>query len=104
MLFNNVLPLLQEGKMIRRQEWPKDCFVFRQVPAVIPDSIVPKMQSLPDDVKKEFERRFNDASFQIKEISYCYQLAYVNQSNLVSSANLSNMDLLCEDWEIYNPK
>jgi hypothetical protein len=96
--------LLQEGQMVRRPHWPLDTFVFRQVPSEINSDIVPKMQSLPDAVKLEFERRFKSPDFQIDRIFYANQLALVNSSNLIQSYSASIADAFAEDWEIYCPK
>jgi hypothetical protein len=90
--------LLQEGQMVRRPHWP------RQVPSEINSDIVPKMQSLPDAVKLEFERRFKSPDFQIDRIFYANQLALVNSSNLIQSYSASVADAFAEDWEIYCPK
>lgn len=91
--------------MVRRSSWHfADTFVFRQVPAEIPREVVPKMQSLPSDVKAEFERRFNSIQFQMNSIYYDNQLAIVGPSNLIEGYAPSVSDLNGEDWEIYNPQ
>lgn len=90
--------------MVRRSTWHfADTFIFRQVPAEIPREVVPKMQSLPPDVKLEFERRFNSEKFQISAIYYDNQLAIVGASNLIEGYVPSIADLNAEDWEIYQP-
>lgn len=90
----------KRGNMIRRQGWPKGHFVFRQIPANIPKKVVPTMQSLPQSVKNEFVRRFNDPAEQIDAIYYDYQLAYVGDSNLITGYSPSSEDVIAEDWEI----
>lgn len=37
----------------RRANWDDDVFIFAQVPADINEETIPKMQSLPDVVKRE---------------------------------------------------
>lgn len=37
----------------RRANWDNDVFIFAQVPANINEEIIPKMQSLPEVVKRE---------------------------------------------------
>jgi hypothetical protein len=99
--FAEAIEALKNGLIVKRAGWNgNDGFVFMQVPSVIGKDIVPKMQSLPDSVKAEFERRFNDASFQIDAIYYNDQLAIVNSSNLISSYSPSVSDALAEDWII----
>lgn len=36
----------------RRANWDNDVFIFAQVPANINEEIIPKMQSLPEVVKR----------------------------------------------------
>lgn len=97
--FGQAIEALKEGKRVRRTGWNgKGLFVFRQVPSTINREIVPKMQSLPQSVKDEFERRFNDPNEQIDTISYDNQLALVNQSNLITGWSPSVSDSLATDW------
>ena len=98
MNFEIIILVLKQGGPVRRSSWPKDQFVFRQVPATISKDIVPKMQSLPDSVKAEFARRFEDESYQIDAIYYDNQLALVSPSNLIQSYSPSVEDLMADDW------
>ena len=75
-------------------------FVFMQVPSTIGKEIVPKMQSLPQTVKDEFQRRFESPSEQIDAIYYDNQLALVNPSNLITGWSPSTSDALAVDWVI----
>jgi hypothetical protein len=99
MEFILALALIKNSKMVRRQSWPKGHFIFQQVPATIHKDIVPKMQSLPEDVKKEFEKRFDDPTDQIDSIYYSDQIAYVGHSNLIVGYSASSADILASDWE-----
>lgn len=86
-----------------RKGWNgKGMFVFMQVPSRIDKDIVPKMQSLPQAVKDEFQRRFENPSEQIDAIYYNNQLALVNDSNLITGYSPSLSDSLAEDWVILN--
>lgn len=98
--FNVVAFLLKNGKMVRRAAWPKDVFVFRQVPATIPKEIVPNMQSLPKDVKDEFEKRFNDSTKNLEAIHYDFQLAMVNSDNIIISYAPTVEDMYSDDWNV----
>lgn len=98
--FGHMLLALLDGRMVRRTSWPVGTFVFRQVPATIEKDIVPRMQSLPDSVKAEFDRRFNDESVQVDAIYYDWQFAIVNSSNLIISYSPSVEDTLAPDWQI----
>lgn len=99
--FGEAIVALKEGKRVARTGWNgKDMFVFMQVPSTIYKDIVPRMQSLPDSVKKEFTKRFEDPAFQIDAIYYDNQLALVNQSNLITGWSPSTSDTLAIDWII----
>lgn len=102
MNFGEAVEALNQGKMVCRSGWNgKGLFVFKQVPARIGRDIVPKMQSLPQAVKDEFERRFNDPAEQIDAIYYDNQLALVNPSNLINGWAPSVSDTLAEDWQLF---
>ena len=97
--FGQAIEAAKQGKRIARNGWNgKGMFVFMQVPAQIGKEIVPKMQSLPQSVKDEFQRRFNDPTQQIDAIYYDNQLALVGLSNLISGWSPSTTDALAEDW------
>lgn len=99
MNFGQAIEALKEGKRVQRTGWNgKGLFVFMQVPSSINREIVPKMQSLPQAVKDEFERRFNDPNEQIDAIYYDNQLALVNPSNLITGWSPSVPDSLATDW------
>jgi hypothetical protein len=99
--FGLAVEALKLGKRVQRSGWNgKGMFVFQQVPAQIGRDIVPKMQSLPQSVKDEFERRFNDPDEQIDAIYYNDQLALVGLSNVISGWAPSTNDSLAEDWII----
>jgi len=99
MNFGQAIEALKEGKRVARDGWNgKGLFVFMQVPAQIGKDIVPKMQSLPQSVKDEFQRRFDNPSEQIDAIYYSNQMAIVNQSNLINGWAPSSSDALSDDW------
>jgi len=96
MRFSEALEALKAGKRVTCEGW--DGFVFMQVPSVINREIVPKMQSLPQSVKDEFDRRFNDPAQQIDSIYYSNQFAIVHPSNMIVGWSPSSSDILAEDW------
>lgn len=83
------------GKRIAREGWNgSGMFVFhQQVPAPISPDIVQKMQSLPDIVKAEFDRRS-------KPILYSNQFGLVKPDNTINGWAPSSADTLAEDWII----
>lgn len=96
MSFGKALEALNQGNRVARKGWNgKGLFVFRQIPAQIPEHVIPTMQSLPPLVKEEFKRRGGD-------ISYQNQLAIVYPDNSIHGWAPSVSDSLATDWEILN--
>ncbi len=97
--FGQAIEALKDGKRVSREDWnEKGLFVFMQVPATIHKDIVPKMQSLPQLVKNEFQRRFDNPNEQVDAIYYSNQLAMVSPSNLITGWSPSTIDSLATDW------
>ncbi len=101
--FGEAIDELNYGLMVTRTGWNgQNMFVFKQVPSIINKTIVPKMTSLPQSVKDEFQRRFDSPTEQISDIYYDNQLAIVNSSNLINGWVPSVSDLLAKDWFVYS--
>jgi hypothetical protein len=105
--FGKAVEALNEGKRITRKGWAdKGLFVFKQIPSVIGEGIVPNMQSLPQSVKDEFIRRFECKYASTSDKSYTGSIRYDNQLALVYPDNLivgwspSVTDALAVDWLI----
>jgi len=102
--FGEAIKALKEGKRVQRSGWNgKGLFVFMQVPADIDIEIVPKMQSLPQSVKDEFVRRFENPENEVhlfENIGYRNQLAMVYPDNSIYGWVASPSDVLSEDWII----
>lgn len=92
--FGEAIEALKEGKMCAREGWNGNgLFVFMQVPAEINSEIIPKMQSLPQSVKDEFEKRGGG-------IRYKNQYAIVYPDNTIFGWSPSGSDTLADDWYI----
>lgn len=97
--FGEASKALKQGKRVARVGWNgKDIFIFMQVPCSVHKVNVPRMTSLPQSVKDEFQRRFDDPNEQIDEIYYLNQLAIVYPSNLIYGWVASPSDVLENDW------
>ena len=53
MNFGEVERVKTRSYIARRANWDDDMFIFAQIPANINEETIPKMQSLPDVVKRE---------------------------------------------------
>lgn len=98
MTFAQASEVLANGGMVKRADW-KEEFVFRQVPSIIQQNIVTKMQSLPDSVKAVFTKRFSELEEgRVGAISYDNQYALVNEANEISGYKASKEDAEATDW------
>jgi hypothetical protein len=94
---------LKAGERVARDhsDWVLNkSFIFMQVPSIIGKEIVPKMQSLPQSVKDEFQKRFESETEQVDSIYYKNQIAIVYSSNLICGWCPSIYDLLATDWYV----
>lgn len=94
--FEHAVDAIRDGKRVYRTSWPRNTFIFQQVPAIVDKSIVPNMQSLPQSVKEHFERLFNHNP-NVKGILYINQIAQVEYNKIRGYAFLPE-DVLATDW------
>src|SRR5690606_12389466 len=101
--FGEATEALKQGKRVQRSgRNGKGLFIFMQVPADISRDIVPNMQSLPQSVKDEFEKRFSGPAMTDGLIKYRNHLAMVYPDNTIYGWSPSSNDVLEEDWIILN--
>lgn len=91
--FSDTIKALKEGFSVSRYSWD-GAFIVKQIPAAIGESVIPKMQSLPDSAKAILLRR-ND-----KTIKYVNQLLKIDKDNNADSWNPTPDDMFAEDWFI----
>ena len=83
------------GKCISRTGWNgKGLFIFKQVPAAIDNSIISKMQSVPDSAKIILTTRNQEP------IYYQNQMVIVKPDGTIDSWVPSSSDIFAEDWII----
>lgn len=110
--FGKAIEALKQGKRVARSGWNgKGMFIFMQVPSQVDMEIVPKMTSLPQAVKDEFNNRYissenkNNKSddrlfYNSNSIRYQNQIAIVYPNNNIYGWVASPSDILEEDWII----
>lgn len=104
--FAEALEHMRLGGMATREALGEmGIFVFMQVPAEIDIDVVPKMQSLPDSVRKEFGKRSEGKSEMVKQlrvdhgtIRYSNQMAIVYPCNSIFGWSPSAADCLATNW------
>lgn len=95
MTFGLAVELLKMGHVLRRSGWNgKNLYVCKQVPALIEEDVIPKMQSLPEQMKDVI---INGKGF----ISYESQcLIYNGNTGRADSWVPSISDIFADDWEL----
>lgn len=78
--------------IVRRANWDDNVFIFAQVPADINEETIPKMQSLPEVVKREITEA------GITSLSYQNQICKFNNGNITYYTPTGN-DIFADDWE-----
>ena len=76
----------------RRANWDNDVFIFAQVPADINEETIPKMQSLPEVVKREI----TEAGFT--SLSYQNQICKFDNGNITYYTPTDN-EIFVDEWE-----
>lgn len=76
----------------RRANWDDDVFIFAQVPADINEETIPKMQSLPEVVKREI------IESGITSLSYQNQICKFDNGNITYYTPTGN-EIFADDWE-----
>lgn len=76
----------------RRANCDDDVFIFAQVPADINEETIPKMQSLPEVVKREITEA------GITSLSYQNQICKFDNCNITYYTPTGN-EIFADDWE-----
>ena len=93
--FGLAIEALKQGKCIARKGWNgKGMFIFKQVPSVIDNAIISKMQSVPDSAKTILTTRNQEP------IYYDNQMVIVKPDGTIDSWVASSSDTFAEDWMI----
>lgn len=76
----------------RHSNWDDDTFIFAQIPANINEETIPKMQSLPDVVKREII----EAGFT--SLDYQNQICKFDNGDITYYTPTDN-EIFADDWE-----
>lgn len=93
MNFGNAIERVKTRSYIaRRANWDDDMFIFAQIPANINEETIPKMQSLPDVVKREI------IEAGITSLSYQNQICKFDNGVITYYTPTGN-EIFADDWE-----
>lgn len=76
----------------RRANWDNDVFIFAQIPADINEETIPKMQSLPEVVKREI------TEVGITSLSYQNQICKFDNGDITYYTPTGD-EIFANDWE-----
>lgn len=76
----------------RRANWDNDTFIFAQIPANINEETIPKMQSLPEVVKREI------TEVGITSLSYQNQICKFDNSDITYYTPTGD-EIFANDWK-----
>ncbi len=76
----------------RRANWDNDVFIFAQIPADINEETIPKMQSLPEVVKREITEA------GITSLSYQNQICKFDNDDITYYTPTDD-EIFADDWE-----
>lgn len=93
MNFGNAIERVKTRSYIaRRANWDDDMFIFAQVPADINKETIPKMQSLPEVVKREItEAGFTSLSYQNQICKF--------DNGVITYYTPTGNEIFADDWE-----
>ena len=93
MNFENAIERVKTRSYIaRRANWDNDMFIFAQIPANINEETIPKMQSLPEVVKREITEA------GITSLSYQNQICKFDNGVITYFTPTGN-EIFADDWE-----
>lgn len=76
----------------KRANWDDDMFIFAQIPANINEETIPKMQSLPDVVKREIiELGFTSLDYQNQICKF--------DNGVITYYTPTGNEIFADDWE-----
>lgn len=93
MNFRNAITRVKTRSYIaRRANWDNNVFIFEQAPADINEETIPKMQSLPEVVKREITEA------GITSLSYQNQICKFDNGNITYYIPTGD-DIFAKDWK-----
>lgn len=98
MNFAEAQKLLNDGYVMRRNEWNKNIAVYKQVESMVGEEIIPKMTSTSPQLKQIFAERGDKFLNFVNQFA---QLTFESFFTKIQSYTPTVEDLQSVDWEIY---
>lgn len=95
MTFGEILPYLNKGFVVRREEYDPALIIFKQIPASFDD--VSNIKSLPDSVKAIITRYGVGIDYEDQFMIYDFL------TGIATYCVFDGDDINAEDWELIDP-
>lgn len=93
MTFEEALPILKDGGIIRRAGWDSNLVVIKQNNNTVHPDVIPKMTSLPEQAKALFREK------AMEQIKYTNQVLLLNTHTGIAKNYIPDWeDLFATDW------
>ena len=97
MKFEEILPALRKGEVVRRRVFRSNLVVFMQIPAEIPAQDIPKIKSMPTKMRILIEECEAGVIYHDQFMMY----DFADQS--CTFYRFDGEDINADDWELVNP-
>ena len=95
MTFGEILPYLNKGFVVRREEYDPALIIFKQIPASFDD--VSNIKSIPDSVKTVITRYGVGIDYEDQFMIYDFL------TGIATYCVFDGDDINAEDWEVIDP-
>ncbi|GAB3889943.1 hypothetical protein GCM10028803_00500 [Larkinella knui] len=93
--FSQALDFLKDGKCVARSGWNgKGMFIFQRPGDILAKDFIPRVKSLPEDVKEFLVSQNRDIQF------LPYLCMWSATGEVVNGWLASQTDMLAEDWQV----
>ena len=96
MTFGEILPYLNKGFVVRREEYDPALIIFKQIPASFDD--VSNIKSIPDRVKTIITRYGVGIDYEDQFMIYDFL------TGIATYCVFDGDDINAEDWEVIDPE
>jgi len=94
--FSEAIEAMEEGKMVTREDLPDNMFLFKRSETEVKPDIVPKMNSLPESVKKKLQ----ETGYSLEFFSQINQVVIKEEDETayITNYDIQNADVFGDQW------